>query len=455
MFAKKSGLISEEDLEFDNVSGGIGLKSNLMKSTAVALSSLTLLSSSGIKTQAAPNHFVGAGNSANRSVSNASAKNLLKAFGVTTAALGSLVVAGFIIDRIANFSGGSESKKPDSSPKPVYTIPSPPIPIVPIQTIQVNQVNTSSSEQNKINKELKELFEKNVEMFREQLQKLKNKRQAIGDNLERGAEFDDLMRRAENDLSNARLNFSPLSEVYKRYVELANIHIKKMYEVLNQSYAKATEKLNNDIEIEYIGSYIYNFEEDTLWNTWRNNCIEVCRKILKNAKIEVSMGKINISEIREHQETILKDLRERAERERISFEISKEKEFKTFQEFATKKQEFITFMKENDSRSSDLKKSIGELEAKIQQSREQGNDKDVQEKEAALKEKQEELEKIKSENNKYADFAIKCKDEEGKIKKQIEILDNEIRNFNTATNSILKLIEKTMEFENLFEMYMA
>ena len=167
------------------------------------------------------------------------------------------------------------------------------------------------------------------------------------------------------------------------------------------------------------------------------------------------MGKINISEIREHQETILKDLRERAERERISFEISKEKEFKTFQEFATKKQEFITFMKENDSRSSDLEKSIGELKAKIQQAREEGNDKDVQEKEAALKEKQEELEKIKSENNKYADFAIKCKDEEGKIKKQIEILDNEIRNFNTATNSILKLIEKTMEFENLFEMYMA
>ena len=112
-------------------------------------------------------------------------------------------------------------------------------------------------------------------------------------------------------------------------------------------------------------------------------------------------------------------------------------------------------MKENDSRSSDLENSIGELKAKIQQAREEGNDKDVQEKEAALEERQKELEKIKSENNKYADFAIKCKDEEGKIKKQIEILDNEIRNFNTATNSILKLIEKTMEFENLFEMYMA
>ena len=38
LFANKSGLISEEDLEFDNVSGGVGLKSNLMKSTAAALS---------------------------------------------------------------------------------------------------------------------------------------------------------------------------------------------------------------------------------------------------------------------------------------------------------------------------------------------------------------------------------------------------------------------------------
>ena len=113
------------------------------------------------------------------------------------------------------------------------------------------------------------------------------------------------------------------------------------------------------------------------------------------------------------------------------------------------------FIKENTSRSSDLEKSIGELEAKIQQAREEGNNKDVQEKEAALKEKQEELEKIKGENDKDTDLALKCRDEEGKIRKRIEILDNQIRNFNKATNSIIKLIEKTMEFENLFEMYMT
>ena len=53
------------------------------------------------------------------------------------------------------------------------------------------------------------------------------------------------------------------------------------------------------------------------------------------------MGKINISEIREHQETILKDLRERAERERISFEISREEEFKTLQEFTTKNKNLL------------------------------------------------------------------------------------------------------------------
>ena len=260
---------------------------------------MILLGSSGIKTQAAPNHFVSAGSSVSKkNTSNSPKKEILKKLGIATVTVGSLIAVGLIINEIVDFSLKSKSKQPDSSPKPVYTIPSPPIPIVPIQTIQVNQVNQvniSSSEQNEINKELKQLFEKNVGMFREQLQKLKNKRQAIGDKLERGAEFDDLMRKAEDNLSNARINFSPLSEVYKRYVELANIHIKKMYEVLNQSYAKATEKLNNDIEIEYIGSYIYNFEEDTLWNKWRNSCIKVCREILKNAKMEISMGKINIS----------------------------------------------------------------------------------------------------------------------------------------------------------------
>ena len=228
-----------------------------------------------------------------------------------------------------------------------------------------------------------------------------------------------------------------------------------MYTLLNRYYSLKRVEFLNCMQDAYSDSIARSFTDDPIWK----NCWETCSRIyeenFKNTKIEDSIkGSSFVETIRDQEENlnfskrVIDEMIRSAEKELQDHRVDLERAKSQNKTYGTLLVQTIC----TDWQLNDL---IGKLETTIRKAEREKDYKRVQEQRAILESYKKELEKAQGIESECNNGSANTKAMVTNIERRIEELNNIINRLRKVKDIIVKLVEKTIEFEILHDKYMA